>query len=213
MVRGTLTGTAAAETAVIVNGVFAEVYNSEFAANHVPLKEGQGSVTAGAVNTAGEKSKVSAAVNTVIPEKYILLVPEHSSGVSPFETSLEIGGTLNVSDSELSYTGTGTVEISGTGTGKYNVRITGSGFFYFTADASDSSGNRFSDTAAVLVYDPAEFDAMLKEKWQGMKNMLSAGDIGGAVNYFFLPSREKYTQIFTAIGRRSSRVCIRNGRD
>jgi hypothetical protein len=124
----------------------------------------------------------------------------YSSGVSPFGTTLEIGGNMNVSDSNLSYVGNGNVGISETGASKYDVGITGSGIFHLTATAWDSDGNSDSDTIAVLVHAPDDFDAMLRGKWEGMKNRLSAGDIKGATDYFFLPSREKYTRIFTAIG-------------
>lgn len=46
----------------------------------------------------------------------------------------------------------------------------------------------------------AELDALLRAKWKDMKNNLASGNIEGAIKYFSQLTRERYTQIFTAIG-------------
>lgn len=55
---------------------------------------------------------------------------------------------------------------------------------------------RDKDTTAVTVLSKTELDALLKAKWEGMKNDLSGGSIEGALKYFSANSQAEYREIF-----------------
>ena len=97
-------------------------------------------------------------------------------------------------------TGPWMIDITEYDPNQYRLSIREAGTYFLTANAWDSAGNLYSDTVAIRIMDTAMLDAMLREKWEGMKTSLAAGDIQGAMAYFTYPSQEKYTKIFTAIG-------------
>ncbi len=70
-VQGTIANTSGAETGVVVNGVIASVYGGQFAANRVPLKEGQNTITVTATDTNGTTAVKSIMVNAAVSAKYI----------------------------------------------------------------------------------------------------------------------------------------------
>ena len=72
-VEGTISNSSGAETGVVVNGVIARVSGGQFAANHIPLTEGQNTITVTATDTNGAAATRSIAVNVAVPDNFIKL--------------------------------------------------------------------------------------------------------------------------------------------
>ena len=52
----------------------------------------------------------------------------------------------------------------------------------------------------MLVEDSIELDALLQDKWAGMKAALTAGDVEGALDYHLEYSQDKYAAVYSALG-------------
>ncbi|MBW2039963.1 MAG: hypothetical protein JRI46_10320 [Deltaproteobacteria bacterium] len=201
MVEGTISNPTGNETGVTLNGIVAMAYGDQFVANHVPVEEGENTITATATDTDGNTGTVSITVNAVTTEDYIKLEADPESGVSPLETMLRIEGSFSFTESSLTYTGPGEVEIlENPSPEEYRVRITTEGIYEFTAEVMDEQNNAYTDTTAIVVLDRAELDAMLKAKWEGMKSALANQDIEKALNYFAEDTQGLYRDIYTALG-------------
>jgi hypothetical protein len=95
--------------------------------------------------------------------------------------------------------GPGVVEFLSSFAEKYSVRITTPGIYYFTAEVTDDQSNAFTDTVAILVLDEAELDALLRAKWEGMRQALAQSDVDSAVVNFSDYSKDAYKETFTNI--------------
>ena len=78
------------------------------------------------------------------------------------------------------------------------MRLTGGGIYTFTVYVA-YDGQTYTDTVGVKVWNQPELDAMLRDKWNGMKVALAQGDAAGASSYFTLETKEKYFGIFDAV--------------
>ncbi|MFH1674410.1 MAG: hypothetical protein ABIF87_13415, partial [Pseudomonadota bacterium] len=199
LVQGTLTNATGNETGVTVNGIMATVYGDHFMANHVPLQEGENTLTVTATDIDGNTASASTTVYVETTGDYIRITANPVSGISPLETTLSIDGSFSFTESSLTCTGPGDVEFLGSTSDEYNVRMTVEGIYYFTAEVTDDQSNTYTDTVAIIVLDEAELDALLSAKWNGMKQALVNGDIEGALEYFHEKSRAKYGEIFTLL--------------
>ncbi len=195
MVQGIITNPAGHETGVTVGGVTAQVFGSEFVANHVPLQDGENIITAAAMDVEGNSTSTSVSVTSDSTADYIEITADIESGISPLDILLHVRGSFDFADSALSYSGPGAVEILETAPGEYRVRLTTEGPYLFTAEAVDSQGAIHTDTTAIMLMDRERLDALLKDRWNGMKNALAQADIQGALAYFLETSRDRYGEI------------------
>jgi hypothetical protein len=189
------------ETGVTISGVVASVYGNQFVASHVPVQQGANTITATALDTAGNTVSTSITINAIIPENYIKITADTESGVSPLETTLRIQGSFSFAqDPTLTYTGPAGMEVieSPTPT-EYRVRMTATGLYTYIVEAKDQQNNSYSDTVTVMVLNKAELDAMLQAKWGGMMGALASNDVNKAVSYFDDTTRDAYQGIFTAL--------------
>ena len=198
MVQGTIINATGNETGVTVNGIVAMVYGNQFVANHVPLGEGEKTIMVSAFDTAGNTATASITVYAQTTGDYIRIMADAESGVSPFETTLKVGGSFTFKEEpNITYNGPGEVEfLDNPEANEYDVRITTPGIYYFTAEVTYDQSNTYTDTIAVVVLDLAQLDALLRAKWNNMKAMLLIRDIDGALAYFSVPSRNEYNEIF-----------------
>ena len=111
MVEGTITDAPGFEIGVSVNSIVALVDENRFVANHVPLLDGQNTITATAVDTFGHRATASITVSADTSGDYVRIRAEPDSGISPFETTLTIEASFSFNSSSLSHTGPGTVEV------------------------------------------------------------------------------------------------------
>ena len=199
MVRGTVSNARGNETGIIINGVSALVHGNEFAANRVPLENGENTLAAVALDTEENAAHISVSVYAETAENHIRLMTGSDSGLSPLEMNLKTEGTFTVDNSSLAHTGHGSVEIRESGTGEYKVKLTGEGIFYLTCSVTDGQGAVHTDTAAVNVLEKSTADAFFKARWNGMATALANKDTEGALKYFQAGSKEKYREIFNAV--------------
>ena len=201
MVTGTVVHAEGLETGIVVNGVIALVFNGQFAANHVPLQEGENTITVVATDVEGKITQKSVSV-TVLPElKLVELSAIPESSLALIETSITIETNFTpFGDPVLSYTGSGTVELlTSTDPMVFNLRILDPGLYYFTGEMQDELGTTHSDTLAILAMDKTVFDTLLQAKWNGMKEALGLGQIDDAVQYFHPASKSAYQMQFEAL--------------
>jgi uncharacterized protein YkwD len=201
MVIGIVSNENGSEPGVTVNGVPAAVTGGQFVANHVPLQEGENTITVNAKDINGFIASASVTVNATLPDYYIQLTADTESGIAPFQTTLTLDGSFTFTNPSIVHTGPGVVEFpDNQNENEYTVKITTPGIYYFTASAQDDQNNIYTDTIAIQVLDKTELDALLRAKWDGMKAALSAGDIEGALRLHQKALRDKYEAIYILLG-------------
>ena len=99
----------------------------------------------------------------------------------------------------MSHTGTDIEIIDNPGPDEYLIRLTVEGIYYVTVNVTGPDGNTYEDTIAITVLNREQLDALLKAKWEGMKEALSNGDVNGAVSYIGVQTKQHYAELFTAL--------------
>jgi hypothetical protein len=198
MVEGTISNTLGNETGVTVNGQAAIVFNDRFVANHVPLQEGENTITVVGTDSQGYTAAAEITVYAQTTGDHISITADTESGVSPFETTLQVEGTFSfLQEPTITPSGPDTVDpMESLGDAQYRVGMATPGIYYFTAETTDDQSNIYTDTIAVVVLDQAQLDALLKAKWNDMKTALINGDIEGALQYLHETSKEEYRDVF-----------------
>ena len=193
------------ETGITVNVVTALVYENKFAANHVPLEDGNNDIIVTGTNADGYTATASVSVNADTSGEYIRITLDEESGVAPFETTLSLDASFHITeDPQFSYSGPDSISMFRMDDGyNYTVTINAPGLYYITATVENDSST-CSDTIAILVMDAAMLDALLKAKWNGMKTALTDGDIEKALSYHNKRFREEYESIYNFLGNNLS---------
>jgi hypothetical protein len=201
MVQGTFANNAGIETGLTVNGAAGIVYGDQFVANHVPLVEGENTITAKATDIHGYTATAEVTVYAQTSGNYIRITALTESGVSLFETDLTVEGTFDfIHEPSISDNGPDALDyLDSLGDDRYNLGISTPGIYYISAEATDEEARVYKDTVALVVMDLATMDAMLRAKWNGMKSALIDGNISDALNFFTYPSRGEYEQIFSIL--------------
>jgi hypothetical protein len=202
MVEGAMSNYLGNETGVTVNGQVAMVFNDRFVANHVPLQDGENTITVIGTDSQGYTAAAEITVYADTSGDYITVTADTETGVSPFETTLQVEGTFDFSqEPSIMPSGPDDVDpLESLGDARYRIGMTTPGIYYFTAGATDGQSNTYSDTIAVVVLDQTQLDALLRAKWDGMKTALINGDIEGALNFHHGVSKEKYQSIYNFLG-------------
>ena len=191
-VQGIITSTSGAETGVAVNGVIAVVFDNQFTTNHIPLQEGQNTITVTATDINGISVTETLTVYEAVSENFIKLSAYQESGIEPLEVALRVNGSFSITNPVITPTGPGTVEqLESENSDKYKYRINTEGLFTFTAAAIGPDGNTYEDTINITVFPIAQIDTLLKAKWDGMTSALESADIESALG-FILPSKRDY---------------------
>ncbi len=200
MVQGTIANPSENEVGIVVDGITALVDGNQFAANHIPLEEGENVITAVATDIDGNTAEASVSIHAVIDENSLGIAVDPEIGVSPFAATLTVDATYPVVDPYVWGMGPGDVVISeGEEVNRFNVRLTSPGIYFLMAEAADDQGDVHTASVSVQVLSEAELDAMLQPKWNDMKSALTDGDVGEAVKFFSGASRPMYEQRFTAL--------------
>jgi hypothetical protein len=198
MVTGTISNTFGDDVSITVNSMPAIIYGDQYVANHIPLEDGDNTIMVTATDSQGHTAEESITIHAATTGPCINLTADDESGSSPLETTLRIDASFTTEIPLLNAVGPGQVEyLTGSTSREYNSRITGNGIYYFTTEVIDI--RRYSDTIGIVVFDQAEIDSLLKEKWNGMKSRLVNSDVNGALEYFTLPSKDEYQEIFTRL--------------
>jgi hypothetical protein len=199
-IHGTLDNATGQETGVIVNGVVALVYEGRFAANHVPLEEGENVITVVATDNAGNMETTTITLYRDTSEGYIRLTADTYTGLAPFETVLRLDGPVDMTASSITVTDAVNAQVlSTTSEMAYIVRLLAPGLYFLTAEATDYAANIYTYTVAILVVDRTALDTMLQAKWGGMKHALANRDVAQAVQYFTDETKGLYQEIFALL--------------
>jgi hypothetical protein len=200
IVKGTVR-TSAQEVSIKVNGIVADVYGNQFVANNVPLTEGSNAIIVNALDSNGAVGRTEMSVTAVTTASHITLSSNITSGIPPltayFSVSTEIPNLIV--HYEMDFEGDGVIDYTGSTFEDFNYTSTTEGIYSPTLTVTDIQGNTYSDTIAITMLNKAHIDALLKGKWEGMKEALTKGEIEGALKYFIGRSKERYRSIFSAL--------------
>lgn len=199
MVYGIVENTTGNETGITVNGIVANTYNDEFYVNHVPLEEGLNTITATATDTAGNTASASISINANTTVPHITLNANITSGIAPLTTYFSVSTSIPdaVSIYQMDYEGDGTIDYSGTTFDNISHTYTTEGIYYSTVIVTDTQGIQYSDTIAIVVLNTTQLDALLRAKWEGMKQAMMNQDVEGSVKDITANSKDAYRQQFT----------------
>ncbi|MBN2568168.1 MAG: hypothetical protein JXB42_01935 [Deltaproteobacteria bacterium] len=207
MVQGTMTNFSGAETGVVVNGIIAVVSSGQFLASHVPVEEGQNTITVTATDINGFIETKSITVNVETTGDFIRSFTDTESGTVPLEITLKVLGTFSFTSSLITYTGPGQVDFPENSIeNEHTAKMTTPGVYYFTAHVTDSENNVYTDTVAIQALDEAELDALLRSKWEGMRQALAQNNIAAATGYFDDSKKDAYYNIFTALSSKLPQI-------
>ncbi len=201
MVTGTVSNSTGNETGITVNGIVAVVSNGEFFVNHVPLVEGENTITANAVDTADNTATASITVTSDTTVPYVTLNANIESGIAPLESYFTVSTSIpnSVAKYDFDYEGDSVIDYTGATFEDISVIYSTEGVYYPTITVTDSQSNTYTDTIAIVVLNVTELDALLQAKWSAMKTALGNQDVDGALNNFAGSSRDHYNVFFTAL--------------
>lgn len=208
MVQGFIEGIGnMTEFGVTVNGIPAIIYGNEYVVNHVQMQDGENTISAVVTDINGNTKTESIFVDNASTGNYITIDSNFESGLDQLGTTLTINGEFtspfDITESEITYTGPGTIEFIESSAEKYEIIINGTGVYFITASVVGTGPEdgevTYEDTVAVEVLEKSVIDEKLKEKWNGMKTALSNINIEGSIKYFTESSREKFHEAFSAI--------------
>ncbi|HDL14952.1 MAG TPA: hypothetical protein ENH28_02160 [Euryarchaeota archaeon] len=189
-----------------IGGIVATVmslsnYNGKFFVNHVPLQEGQNTITASAVDTEGDTATTSIDVNAVTTDPYVTLNANIESGIAPLETYFSVSTSIpnSVASYDFDYEGDAVIDYTGATFDNISFTYNSEGIYYPTITVTDDQSNIYTDTIAIVVLSETELDALLQAKWDGMKTALGNQDINGGLALFLSSSQERYGNIFTTL--------------
>jgi hypothetical protein len=205
MVQGIFSNSKGNETGITVNGNTALVHQDQFIANHLPLVEGENTITATATDSEGQTATASIEVSAETTTPCIILSVDQDSGVPPLAATLKIEGKgLTVSETSLTWTGPGSVEIEQVTETEYEATMTVEGIYFFTAEAIDTAAENHTDRVAILLMDQARLVELLKAKWQDLTSALEQGNIDRAVGHFVEPKQADYEELFSLFAEKGA---------
>jgi PKD repeat protein len=189
---------------VNVNGIAAEVQGNRFFVNDLPLKTvGDNRVIVNIEDSNGATGRAETTVHMAY-SPYVTLRSYVTIGLPPltvyFHARAEVKG--HITKYQIDYDGDGVNDYECTDFFNIKHTYTAEGVYFPKLTATDSKGNKYTDTIAVAVVNRKGLEMQLKAKWEEMKTALLAGEIEKAVGYF-IPgkTRSDYRKLFSEMGR------------
>ncbi len=201
LVTGTVINASGNETGVIVNGIVAVVYNGEFFVNHVPLDEGQNTITANSVDTDGNSATTEITIDAITTAPHVILQANLESGIAPLSTYFSVSTVLSdsVTKYELDYNGDSVIDYRENTFKNVSFTYATEGIYYSTITVMTDQGDTFptyTDTIAIIVLNQTELDTLLKAKWNTMTTALLNQNVEGALLYFTETSKKMFRYNF-----------------
>jgi len=201
LVRGTIEA-GGLEVGVTVNGIPAGVQGNTFAAL-VPVSPETTTLTAVATTVTGASATQSIGVTVATaPTPAVTLRASPASGVASLKVSFSVLGGPIPTTIALDLQGDGTIEFTGPTPEGQTFTYAQPGLFFPRVTVTDASGNQFTASTFVQVYDQLALNTLLQSKWTGLKDALLAGDIPRALTHVAVPSRPRYEALFRALAPR-----------
>jgi len=200
VVKGTVTSSSE-EIGIMVNGMAAQAFGSQFAAAGIRLGVGENTITAYAANACGQRVQASVSVQVASVGPQILLDAHPAQGVPPMAVTLHTTSALDhpVVQYQWDLTGDGTIETSGAALTDFTTTYDKEGLYFPTVLITDDQQNRYSKTAVVYVFKKDATESLILKRWNGMKAALQNKDVEGALAFFAESSKEMYRQNFTVM--------------
>ncbi len=188
------------EVGVVVNGVIAQVYGDEFAAE-IYLVEGVNTITVTATNGSGLELTTSIGVTLAQQLSPVTITAIPSSGIQPLNVTFEVETSITnpVVNYQWDTDGNGTVDQSGANLSTITVVYQNPGFYFPKVIVTDTLGNRFEETTVIHVLSTTDMDAFLRRKWTSMIDTLNSGDTIAALTYIFSGSQTTYQTLFNVL--------------
>lgn len=201
-VEGTINSTSA-EVGVRAGNTFGAVTGPPYSyvVPKVFLQEGANTVTVTATSDCGMQATASIEVNVPKAEEpRVLVLHNPENGVAPLSVHLK---ALAVPPNPVkSYAW----NISGDTGAETDVTYDTPGIYMPEVTVTDVEDQTYTATVVVNVWDRDALDARLLGKWNGLRDALAAGDAEAAERFFSYGSRDKYKQIFEAVGDELAQV-------
>jgi hypothetical protein len=196
LVRGTVSDVSGAdEIGITVNGFIALVHQNEFAANHIPIENGENIITVIATDSLGNVRSKSITISADIDVDHIWILSDAETGVLPFTTELKIDASFDFISQNVSHT-SDSVDYLETGDNTFVVRLNDAGICYFQFEAMDDQYNSYTDTVAVMPHSAASIDSLLQVRWSAVMDHLNNGDMESALSLMHSRSRQAYEMVF-----------------
>lgn len=175
----------------------AQTQGSNFA-GIIPLQQGQNTITIQATDACGYRATDTITVQTDTLQEPIRLTTIPNSGISPLAVTFKAETSLPnpISNYSWDLNGDGTPEQTGSTLSKVTANYQYAWLYFPKVTITDGQGNTYEETTIVNVLSKEEMDALLKGKWDGMRDGLRHGNIEKALNYFHSGSQAKYKEIF-----------------
>lgn len=183
---GTLTSSSG-QVGVVINGLTAFVYEDRFTANRIPLGLGLNTLVAAISNACGMRTEATLIITADgIEDPPVQIIPFPTSGIAPFTTKLESISqiTTPIATYQWDFDGDGVNDTEGRDLSETIHTYTQPGFYRPTLTLVDVQGNSYSDQIGIVVVTRSGIDTLLTKKWDEMKDLLSKGNIEGAMHYF-----------------------------
>jgi len=171
----TVSGTLAATSRYIeinVNNHHALVNGSNFIAPGIPLEPGMNTITATAIDTAGNTVAASIRVNQqIIPQGWLKMLLRPEGAFAPLETEVTIEphfqGTPNWNTGVLNHNGPSNTIVDQVSEDKYRLVFSDPGFYSISYEIQDEDGNLFTEIQSVSVLKP-----FTREDWTAMNESI-----------------------------------------
>lgn len=203
-VTGTFTGPV--NTGITVNGVYGVTVNGSFLVPNVPLSAGANTLTAQALTLTGQTNTATGSITQSGSAPPTAINPDHQIGYAPFVVNFAyVVGTLPsgkpVQSVAINFRGSGSNDYTGSLAGAPTSYVySAPGLYTAQFMVTDTIGNVYTASRAVLIGDFAAQRSMLCDVYGYLKDRMNAQDATGASNVFQPADRTNYLNFFNALG-------------
>ena len=197
LVRGRLT-TKAPEIGITANGFLGHV-NADAYAVMVALQAGENPLAVRATDACGGYASQTGSVYGAPSASPVRLQALPFSGLAPLEVKFEASAGFAPTEFRWDFEGDGAIDQQGSTLAKTAFTYPSPGLYFPTVTLTAGQGQSATASAIVNVLSKDQMDALLKGKWEGMKQDLKGGDLERALSYFERRARATYEKQFTAL--------------
>lgn len=196
LVSGSIT--APPNSGVNINGVAAELDDSNNFYLTVPLASGSNSLTVTLYTPDGYTTSQTLTVTSSSVTPFLEVTPSTLEGISPLTVSFT-AINHSATSASVQFNGGSTSTVAPGGTTTFTLTLTGAQSVSEVVSATDGSGNSASASYMVVVHDPAGVDQKMSSIFNSMNNSLKAGDKTSALSLLSASAQTIYGPVFDAL--------------
>jgi PKD repeat protein len=198
IVKGTI-NSSTKDVGITVNGIIAETTGDSWIANNIPLSIGSNTITVIATDSFGNTVSKAITVNTNDTTQFVELSANIISGIPPLQVYFSVSTSFTPVSYQMDFDGDGVIDYNGATFDSIRYTYTSEGIFSPKVTVTDDQGNLYSDAIAITVLSKSELDALLRSKWDGMRDKLLSGDIEAALSFVDETSKQDYRDLFNVL--------------